>query len=179
MLPGPEGHILLGKLFDVRHDRLGFVAELRREFGDIVRFRMGSRILHLISHPGHVRYILQENHANYKKGVGLAEARKWLGDGLVTSEGAVWARQRKMIQPAFHRVQVAAFSSAVTEAAAAVIARWRELAERGLNIELSSQLMQVKANSIPLTASCSPPTSPTPAKWARRSRPLSATPWIE
>src|SRR5438309_1082049 len=92
--PGPTGMFLLGKLLDVRHDRLGLVMALRREFGDVVRFRMAHRILHLVTNPDAVRHVLIDNNANYRKGVGLSEAKRWLGNGLVTSEGHVWARQR-------------------------------------------------------------------------------------
>ena len=114
--PGPRGYALLGELFDIREDRLGFVTRITREFGDVVRFRMGFRVLHLVNHPDYTRYVLQANQKNYRKGVGLAEAKRWLGEGLVTSEGEVWSRQRRLIKPAFQRQRLARFSPVVTDA---------------------------------------------------------------
>jgi cytochrome P450 len=130
-------------LFDVRRDRLGLVTSIRREFGDIVRFRMASRTLHLISRPDYVRHILVDNHANYCKGVGLSQAKRWLGEGLVTSEGATWARQRRLVYPSFQSSQLASFGDVVTACTADAMASWRAAADNGQPLELSSQMMSL------------------------------------
>src|SRR5438552_5324619 len=96
--PGPRSHSWIGELYEIRRDRLSFVMRLRNEFGDIARFRMGTQILHLVSHPDYVQHVLHIQRANYEKGVGLAQAKRWLGNGLVTSEGETWARHRSIIQ---------------------------------------------------------------------------------
>src|SRR5690349_6769541 len=131
LAPGPRGHALFGKLFDVRRDRLGLVTSIQREFGDVVRFRMASRVLHLVSNPDDIRHVLLDNQTNYAKGVGLAQAKRWLGEGLVTSEGAAWSRQRRLMQPAFQRSHLASFGGVVTEMTAALIERWEVLARKG------------------------------------------------
>ena len=64
-------------------------------YGDIVRYQTGPIIIHLTRNPDHVKHVIQENHANYTKGRGLRKMRLLLGDGLLTSEGAHWRRQRK------------------------------------------------------------------------------------
>jgi cytochrome P450 len=143
LAPGPRGHAIVGMLFDVRRDRLGLVTGIRREFGDIVRFRMASRTLHLISHPDYIRHVLVDNQANYRKGVGLSQAKRWLGEGLVTSEGSVWARQRRLVQPSFQRARLGSFASLVTECTADVIDNWRATAAEGGPIELASQMMRL------------------------------------
>jgi cytochrome P450 len=114
---------------------------MRREFGDFARFRMGFRVAHLVSHPDAVGHVLQDNHKNYCKGIGLAQAKRWLGEGLVTSEGEVWARQRRLIQPAFQRQRLTGFSPVVTAATGAMLDRW--CSEPGRNVEVASQMMRL------------------------------------
>jgi cytochrome P450 len=140
--PGPRGHVI-GELFHIRRDRLGLVTRITREFGDIVRFRMGFRVLHLVSHPDYVRYVLQDNQKNYRKGVGLVQAKKWLGEGLVTSEGEAWARQRRLIQPAFQRQRLTSLASVVTEATSAMLERWHVCVKQSPNVEVTSQMMRL------------------------------------
>lgn len=141
--PGPCSNWLLGELLQVRRDRLDFVARVTREFGDVVRFRMGFRVLHLVSQPDSIRHVLQDNRKNYRKGLGLAEAKRFLGEGLTTSEGEVWSKQRHLIQPAFHRRRVAAFSSVVTEQTSTMLAGWRSHAERQESIDIAFEMMQL------------------------------------
>jgi cytochrome P450 len=133
----------MGELFQIRRDRLGLVTRFTREFGDIVRFRVGCRVLHLVSHPDYVQYVLQDNQNNYRKGVGLIQAKRWLGEGLVTSEGAVWRRQRRLIQPAFQRQHLNNFVSVVTEATSLMLERWQEGARQGRKVEVASQMMRL------------------------------------
>jgi cytochrome P450 len=141
--PGPRGQILLGSLLKVRRDRLGFLTEITRQYGDVVRFRMGVQLLHVVNHPEYIRHVLQDNNENYQKGVGLAQAKRWLGEGLVTSEGAVWARQRRLIQPAFQRQRISRYSSVVTEATSEMIQRWETCAGQGQSIDVASQITQL------------------------------------
>ncbi len=139
--PGPRGHALFGELLPIRRDPLEFVTRMWREHGDVVRFRMGLHIAHLVSDPEAVGHVLQDNYANYRKGIGLAQARRWLGDGLVTSEGTVWARQRRLIQPVFQRQRLAGVSPVVTTATAAMIDAW--CAGPGGHIDIASQMMRL------------------------------------
>jgi cytochrome P450 len=141
--PGPRGHGFLGDLLFIRRDRLGFVTRIARGYGDIVRFRMAHRILHLVSHPDYIRHILQDNQANYIKGVGLAQAKRWLGEGLVTSEGEVWARQRRLIQPAFQRPRLAPLAPVVVSATAEMLDRWAPLAARNESLNVAAEMMRL------------------------------------
>jgi cytochrome P450 len=140
--------MLLGSLLEVRRDRLKFLTDLAREFGDIARFRMGSRVMHFVNCPESIRYVLQDNHENYQKGVGLVQAKRWLGDGLLTSEGEVWSRQRQLIQPAFQRQRLNKFASVVTDATSPMLERWSAYAEQGQSIDAISQMMELTLDII-------------------------------
>ncbi|MBA2269067.1 MAG: cytochrome P450 [Chthoniobacterales bacterium] len=69
---------------------------------------LGSQRYCLLSHPDHVRHVLQDNNRNYVKGYG--KVRVLLGNGLVLSEGSFWWRQRRLMQPVFHRQRLAGFA---------------------------------------------------------------------
>lgn len=122
--PGPRGRHLLGSLLEVRRDRLRFVADAARTYGDLVCFRMGPKRLYLINHPDYARHVLCDRVANYEKGLGLAEAAPLLGQGLLTSEGDLWAAQRRLLQAAFHAGRIEEHCASMVRAAAARLETW-------------------------------------------------------
>jgi len=101
--PQPAGALLLGNLASYRRDPLKLFLDSALESPEIVRFRMGYLPLFLIVEPRYLRHVLQENQRNYVKGVSYESLRILLGDGLLTAEGDLWRRQRRLIQPAFHK----------------------------------------------------------------------------
>jgi cytochrome P450 len=123
--PGPRGHLLLGALLDVWRDRLGLMTGVTEDFGDVVRFKMGPKTLYFFNHPEHAKHVLSDNSANYVKGIGLIQAKRVLGEGLLTSEGELWRRHRRLIQPSFHRERLARFTGVVVDEAHTLMDRWR------------------------------------------------------
>jgi len=106
--PGPRYLTPFGAEREMRRDPLGFVARLQREHGDLLLVRMGPIHVYMLFHPDHAKHVLQENHANYVKGPIIARVKVLFGEGLFTSEGSFWRRQRRLAQPAFHRERIAA-----------------------------------------------------------------------
>ncbi|MEU6405183.1 cytochrome P450 [Streptomyces sp. NPDC046985] len=100
-------------------------------YGDAVRLSLGPKTLYFFNHPDHAKHVLADNAANYHKGIGLAQARRALGDGLLTSEGELWRRQRKAVQPAFQHQRIARQAGVVAEEAAALVERLRAREGRG------------------------------------------------
>jgi cytochrome P450 len=129
--PGPPLSALPGLLRKLWTDRLSLLADATAEFGDAVRLTMGPKTIYFFNHPDHAKQVLADNAANYHKGMGLAEARRVLGDGLLTSEGDVWRRQRRAVQPAFRRERIAAFAGVVADEADALLGRLDCHAGRG------------------------------------------------
>jgi enediyne biosynthesis protein E7 len=138
---GPPGHPLIGNLLYVQRDRLGLMMSAVREYGDAVRIRMGPKTLYLFNHPEHAKHVLSENHANYRKGLGLVHARRALGDGLLTSEGELWRSQRRAVQPAFQRERVAQAAEVIAEEADRMLGRWR--ARPGSTVNLVNEMTQL------------------------------------
>ena len=106
--PGPPRRAALEVLRKLRADRLGLMSEAVTEFGDAVRVAIGPKKLYIFNAPDHAKHVLADNAANYHKGIGYTEAKRALGDGLLTSEGALWKEQRRTIQPVFQHKRIAA-----------------------------------------------------------------------
>ena len=155
--PGPRGHPLLGSLPDVRRDPIRLFVDSFRRYGDVVRFRFGPMVAHLISAPAGVNHVLAENHRNYGKQTrGYRNLRYVLGNGLLTSEGDLWKRQRRIAQPAFHRQRIAGFGATMArtarEAAQSLSAR------RGQTIDLHHEMMRLTLRIVSETLLGSDPT---------------------
>src|SRR6478752_3846398 len=105
--PGPRGSGLAGSLRDFTTHRLEFFLKAAREYGDLASFRFGPRRIFLASNPDLIEQVLVTDAKSYIKHFGARAYKPVLGNGLVTSEGDYWLRQRRLSQPAFlkHRVQ--------------------------------------------------------------------------
>ena len=120
------------------------IVVLRRTFdelGDLFRVHVPSRggWTWVASHPDDVKHVLVTNHRNFTKGVGIDRVRLLLGHGIMTSEGEFWRRQRRMMQPAFHRRVVERYASIVREENESLGAEWNTAARStgAVNVTLS------------------------------------------
>ena len=93
---------------------LRFLATLSREYGDYAAFHIGKQLIVLVSDPDGIREVLVTQGKLFHKGRGLERAKILLGDGLLTSEGNLHLRQRRLAQPAFHRARIAAYGEVMT-----------------------------------------------------------------
>ena len=136
--PGPHTAFFSGHLRDLQRDQLRFYANLRKKYGDIVRFRvLGSVFLNMFFHPNDIDYVLRRNHQNFQKGAALEIFKSLLGEGLLTSEGSFWLRQRRLAQPAFHRQRIAALAPIMTGATVAMLERWQAFEQIGQSFDVS------------------------------------------
>ena len=113
--------------------------ELFARHGDTYRVIAPSRSapMLMIHAAEDVRRVLATNRGNYVKGVGFDRVRILLGDGLITSDGELWARQRAMMQPMFHRRIMANFASSIAASNDALLARWEASADQGLPVNVT------------------------------------------
>lgn len=136
--PGPRGWELVRWFLHARRDSLTALDELDR-YGDVVRLHnpLGQGAepdFYLLRRPEDVKHVLQENHRNYRKSSSYDVIRLVVGEGLLTSEGEHWKRQRRLAQPSFHKQRIAHFSRAMAEEAEAMLARWEHAPAGGLDI---------------------------------------------
>ncbi|MGI5328638.1 cytochrome P450 [Actinomadura nitritigenes] len=128
--PGPPLTAMPLLLRQLARDRLAMMTSAAR-IGDAVRVRMGPRTLYVFNHPDHARHVLADNSANYAKGIGLVQARRALGDGLLTSQGDLWRRQRDVVRPAFRNKRISERADVIVDEAERLVARLRARAGGG------------------------------------------------
>ncbi len=124
-VPGPKGHLLVGMLPEFRKDPAGFLEKMARQYGDVVYIPLGRQHIYCISHPDAIRHVLVTHQNKFKKSRMLERARVLLGDGLLTSEGQHHRRQRRLVQPAFHRDRLAGYGAVMVDRAALVRDQWQ------------------------------------------------------
>ncbi|PWU48363.1 cytochrome P450 [Micromonospora globispora] len=129
--PGPPARSAPVLLWKLARDRLGLMSQAAAEYGDAVRIAIGPKVLLFFNHPDHAKHVLADNPANYHKGLGLAQAKRALGDGLLTSEGDLWRKQRRVIQPVFQPKRMARQAGVVAAEAAKLVTRLRTYEGRG------------------------------------------------
>src|SRR5215470_13210223 len=115
--PGPKGHLLLGNMLEISGDWLATYSRFAKEYGDLVYLRMAHVPICLITHPREIERVLITDFANFAKSADYRALAAVLGQGLLTSEGEFWRRQRGLIQPAFRRENILAYAPIMTGAA--------------------------------------------------------------
>jgi cytochrome P450 len=98
---------------------------------------------YVINHPDDIKRVLLSNHRNYTKGEGMDRVKILLGNGIMTSEGDFWRRQRRMMQPSFHRRVIDQFSALIRNVNDKFAARWAEKAARGEAVNLSDDTSEL------------------------------------
>lgn len=108
-----------------RSDALGLFDKLHREHGDIVQGRFFNTPVVFVYKPEYVKHILQDNARNYiKSQFTMNIIRYFSQDNVFTSDGDFWLRQRRLMQPMFHKQRIASFGSVITDAAQAMLRDW-------------------------------------------------------
>jgi cytochrome P450 len=142
--PGPKGHPILGMLPEFRGDRLGFLVRTARQYGGVARFGLRRRSVFLVTDPAAVKRVLQDNADNYgRKTRSLAALRETIGDGLLTTTGPAWWRNRRLMQPAFHKQRLGGFAGTIAEAAEDFAARAARLGAAGPPFDLVPELARL------------------------------------
>lgn len=108
------------------------------EYGEFFRVYSPRRRSHtyVVNDPEAVKRVLLTNHRNYVKGVGNDQISILLGRGIMTSNGELWQRQRRMLQPAFHRRVLGRFGPAIAASNERHAQRWLERAGRGEPVDI-------------------------------------------
>jgi cytochrome P450 len=140
--PGPRGGIL-GSL-DLMRKPIPFLMKTFAQYGDVVHYRVLNSHVYLIAHPDGVQHVLQGNHRNYdKSSFDYQLLKRQLGEGLLTSDGPLWLRQRRLIQPVFHRNRVAALGDMMTDITLEMLEQWDAPAREGRPFDVAAEMMRL------------------------------------
>jgi len=121
-------------------ETLATLQDLQQEYGDMVSItKPNGRLAYFINGAAEVRRILTRRHSKYHKGPGFERVKMLLGNGLIVSDGDVWRRSRRMIQPAFSRQNVHRLMKVMVECCDRRAVRWAELAAKGEQCNITSE----------------------------------------
>ncbi|MBV9280887.1 MAG: cytochrome P450 [Chloroflexi bacterium] len=148
MIPGPKHHLVTGILPEYRRDPLGFFTTCAREYGDIVALRAGHRRGVMLNRPEYIEAALATHGRSFIKGFGLRRNRLLLGNGLLSSSGEFWVRQRRLAQPAFHRKRIAEYGGMMAACAEAMVATWRDGEVRDVHAEMMRLALQIASRAL-------------------------------
>jgi cytochrome P450 len=109
-------------------------------YGDIYKASIYGTGAYVISSPEYAQHILRANWQNYTKGQEFKRVALLLGNGLVVSEGELWKKQRRMIQPAFHHDAIGALTGVITTANAALLGRWKQAALKNESVNVTRDI---------------------------------------
>jgi len=134
--PGPVDPVALG----IDAETLATLQQLQCEHGDMVSMtKPNGRLAYFVNDPVEVRRILTRRHSKYNKGPGFERVKMLLGNGLIVSDGDVWRRSRRMIQPAFSRQNVHRLMKVMVECCDRRAVHWAELAAQGELCNITSE----------------------------------------
>jgi cytochrome P450 len=137
--PGPRNPPILGQYSAFRRNPPGFLLRTAREFGDVSFFRIGPQNVYQLANPAAIRDVLVTHQHSFIKSRVLQRAKILLGEGLLTSEAPLHTRQRRLVQPAFHRERLAAYAETMVEYGVRTRDRW----EDGQTLDVAQEMMRL------------------------------------
>lgn len=146
--PGPKGIALFRPLYHFTHQPLDFIISTHRKYGDTARFRFLKFPVYFFNRPSLIEEILITQSAKFIKSADLREGNRVLGNGLLTSEGEFWRRQRKLAQPAFHRERVMAYAPVMTGYAEQMLDTWSDGETREIRAEMMQLTLKIAARTL-------------------------------
>ena len=125
-VPMPKGLGALKTLIAFRNNPLQTLYELKRKYGEIAGIYVGNRPLYFLFHPDHIKHVFIDHHYYYnKQNLLWKKLSPFLGEGLLTSEGDFWKKQRKLLQPIFHRDHISQLAKPMVETADLLTTQWQ------------------------------------------------------
>jgi len=146
--PGPSGLRFYFSMLGTPKNWLRFLGRLGREYGDISFFRLFNVSICFINRPDYIESVLVSGVSNFAKSKDYAPLKTLMGNGLLTSEGEFWRRQRKLVQPAFHRERIAAYGEVMTRYAENMMAGWRDAETRDAHKDMMRLTLDIVAKTL-------------------------------
>lgn len=148
--PGPKGQLIMGVMREFNRDTLGFVERCRDDYGDVVRTRFLYVHAYFLYNPADIEDLLTTNARSFRKAQSLRSPffHRLVGNGLVTSEGDFWRRQRRLAQPAFHRQRISSYGDIMVQYALRTIDNWRNGEERDLSRDMTRLTLEIVVKTL-------------------------------
>jgi cytochrome P450 len=143
--PGPKGTPVMGVMREFNRDSLGFIERAQSDYGDIVWMRFLYVPALFLYHPNEIEYVLSTNSRNFRKAMSLRSNffQRLVGNGLLTSEGEEWKRQRRLSSPAFHRHRIGAYAGIMVDYTSRLMSRWQPGDARDMHREMMRLTLEI------------------------------------
>jgi len=141
--PGPKGLPILGNAVQLLRDPFNYPQQCVGKYGDVIRFRFAGLNFYLLIHPDAIEYVLRGNHRNFSKDKGSHMLSGLVGQGLLTSEGDFWRRQRRLAQPAFQLDQIQRYSDFMVAFSKHMIDSWRPGETRDVHVDFMRLTLEI------------------------------------
>ncbi len=147
--PGPKGHWLLGSLLPFAHDPGNFLLDIARQYGDTVYMRILNMHYYVLNNPDDIRDVLVTQADKFRKSkLDYDILSRFLGNGLLTSEGTHHRRQRRLAQPAFHSKRIQAYAETMTDYTEHVLAEWQDNQNRDVAADMMRLTMLIVSKTL-------------------------------
>jgi cytochrome P450 len=146
--PGPRGRYLFHSPLLGGAGPLVNLPRMVREYGDVTFWRFLYLSSYFFAHPNDIESVLVTHHRSFTKGFGTRANPELFGNGLLTSEGEFWLRQRRLSQPAFHRTRVAAYADIMAREAEHMLGGWRDGEELDIHREMMETTMAIATRTL-------------------------------
>ena len=147
--PGPKGSLIMGVMREFNRDTLGFITRLR-DYGDVVRSRFLYLHAYFLYNPSDIESLLTTNAKSYRKARSLRSPffYRLVGNGLVTSEGDFWRRQRRLAQPAFHRQRISSYGDVMVQFAQRALDTWKHGERRDVARDMTRLTLEIVVKTL-------------------------------
>ncbi|REK19123.1 MAG: cytochrome P450 [Planctomycetota bacterium] len=146
--PGPPARLFSGHFREFYSDLLGFLTRCAREYGDVSSFRLGHRRAILANHPDLIEQVLVKHNKNFVKPFPFRFTRAVLGNGLLTSEGTFWLRQRRLAAGAFQAERIAGYGSDMVGSTQRMLSGWQDGQTRDIHADMMQVTLDIVARTL-------------------------------
>ena len=146
--PGPRGLPFVGTSFMASRDSTGKLTRWARQYGDIFHYHFLDIHFYVLLHPQHVEQVLLGKNGNFVKGITSGANPELFGNGLLTSDGDFWRRQRRLTNPAFHRESLARYAEITVEEAARLMETWKPGETRNIHNDMMYVTLRIVLRSL-------------------------------
>jgi cytochrome P450 len=147
-VPGPRGLPFVGTSFMASWDPMGRLATWARKYGDVVYYRFFNFHVYVLFHPRDVEKVLLGKTEAFSKGITSLANPELFGNGLLTSDGEFWRRQRRLSNPAFHRESILRYAEITTEEAGRLLDGWKSGETRNIHNDMMNVTLRTVLRSL-------------------------------
>jgi len=146
--PGPKGLPWIGTSFMASRDSTRLLERWQHQYGDIVFYRFMNFPIYVLFHPQHVEQVLLGKTGHFVKGMTSRSNPELFGNGLLTSDGEFWRRQRRLTNPAFHRESLARYAEITVEEAVKLTQSWKLGEPRNIHNDMMNVTLRIVLRSL-------------------------------